>query len=481
MDLIHQREVQIGKMARSPTKVAALQKHLHGIVRGKAFKGSLRSAQFLEYIVHQAIAGNFESLKERLIGVELFGRDPSYDTGQDAIVRVTANDVRKRLRQHYKLNGLASDIHIGIPSGSYIPEIVWDHANGTDSSDALGEDQDFEVMIADAAGVHQYSAASGSADAMESAATSPAFIGSETIHSEGSSKRRWLSPVSLLSVTNLVLVGILVFGFRWQHSSHTGVPEAPGLPWAAFFNSQHPLHLITSDPDISVIQNLDRTRISVSDYANHNYISSHSALTPELREICLKLLSGNKASTVDATIVANVSALAQKSSRTIYVQGARTVQFSTLRTDDNFIFLGSSRSDPWLSLFNDQLDFQFSAKKDLEGDIIRNLHPQRNELSEYVPTVKGLASGQSYAILAFVQNPDHEGQVLILAGVSAEGTEAAGEFATDIPQLSGALQRCGIDPHGPLRHFEFLLGVNLMAGSSSRFDVVACHILAPKL
>jgi hypothetical protein len=93
------------------------------VIDGDAFKGSHRSGQFLQYIVDQAIAGRFESLKERVIGMELFGRSASYNTGDDAIVRVTASDVRKLLLQHYGRYGATSAFRISLPSGSYIPEI----------------------------------------------------------------------------------------------------------------------------------------------------------------------------------------------------------------------------------------------------------------------------------------------------------------------------------------------------------------------
>jgi hypothetical protein len=90
-------------------------------MEGPAFKGSQRSGQFLEFVVEQSIAGNFDQLKERLIGVQLFKREPSYDTGEDAIVRVTASDVRKRLLQHYGWFGTDYEFRIDFPLGSYIP------------------------------------------------------------------------------------------------------------------------------------------------------------------------------------------------------------------------------------------------------------------------------------------------------------------------------------------------------------------------
>ncbi len=105
-------------------RCSTLREHIKEVVEGEAFKGSHRSVQFLKYIVDQAIAGHFECLKERVIGVELFRRPPSYDTGEDAIVRVTASDVRRRLLQHYGRYGNTSKFRIQLPLGSYIPEIT---------------------------------------------------------------------------------------------------------------------------------------------------------------------------------------------------------------------------------------------------------------------------------------------------------------------------------------------------------------------
>ena len=101
MNSTAQSHPRSAKIAETPAEIAFVRQHLQEVLAATAFRGSHRSAQFLKHIVEQSIAGNFESLKERSIGIELFGRAPSYDTGEDAIVRVTASDVRKRLLQHY--------------------------------------------------------------------------------------------------------------------------------------------------------------------------------------------------------------------------------------------------------------------------------------------------------------------------------------------------------------------------------------------
>src|ERR1700747_930487 len=96
----HETELRSERIARIPEtkkELAKFRDHLREIIESPAFRSSHRSAQFLRFICEQAMSGNIESLKERAIGIELFGRTPAYDTGEDAIVRVTASDVRKRL------------------------------------------------------------------------------------------------------------------------------------------------------------------------------------------------------------------------------------------------------------------------------------------------------------------------------------------------------------------------------------------------
>src|SRR4051812_23503484 len=91
----------ISRVAQLGSRAEIFRQHLAEIVRSPAFRGSRRSQEFLQHIVEKALAGQFEDLKERAVGVELFGRPAAYDTGGDAIVRVTASDVRRRLLQFY--------------------------------------------------------------------------------------------------------------------------------------------------------------------------------------------------------------------------------------------------------------------------------------------------------------------------------------------------------------------------------------------
>jgi hypothetical protein len=123
------------------------------------------------------------------------------------------------------------------------------------------------------------------------------------------------------------------------------------------------------------------------------------------------------------------------------------------------------------------LDFRFEFDRTSGREIIRNVHPRPGELPSYIATAPGWATGQSFAIIAFIQHPDQNGQVLLLAGEDAEGTEAAGRLVADLPRLASTLKRCGISSSGAPQHFEILLHLNTIAGSPSNVDAAACHIL----
>ena len=109
--------------------------------------------------------------------------------------------------------------------------------------------------------------------------------------------------------------------------------------------------------------------------------------------------------------------------------------------------------------------------------IIHDIHPGQGEQPFYVPTATGGKTGQTFAIIAFIQNLDRNCQVLLLIGADGEGTAAAGKLVTDLPRLTTALEKCGVSSSGPLKHFELLLSLNTIANSATTVDVAACHIL----
>jgi TolB-like protein/Flp pilus assembly protein TadD len=76
-------------------------------------------------IVEHALAGRYDSLRERTIGAEMFGRPIDYDTSNDAVVRVKATEVRRKLAQYYQESGKEPTVRIELPIGTYVPKFQW--------------------------------------------------------------------------------------------------------------------------------------------------------------------------------------------------------------------------------------------------------------------------------------------------------------------------------------------------------------------
>jgi hypothetical protein len=101
-----------------------VRREMENVLRDPLFLASKRYPSFLRYVVEETIEGRGDQLKERTLGIEVFGRDAGYDNTQDNVVRVTATETRKRLAQYYvKANG-TSNVRIVLASGSYTPKFV---------------------------------------------------------------------------------------------------------------------------------------------------------------------------------------------------------------------------------------------------------------------------------------------------------------------------------------------------------------------
>ncbi|MGA2249074.1 hypothetical protein [Terracidiphilus sp.] len=107
--------------AKSPPSVAAVREQLKRLLAHPLFTNSKRYPVLLAYTVEKTLLGHAHELKERTIGVEAFGREPSYDVNLDPVVRTTAAEVRKRLIQYYYNTDHTGELVIELLVGSYVP------------------------------------------------------------------------------------------------------------------------------------------------------------------------------------------------------------------------------------------------------------------------------------------------------------------------------------------------------------------------
>lgn len=111
--------------SRSGPEIEEVQAQLESLLVSPQFRQSKRYPAFLRYVVETTLRGDEDELKERTIGIEVFGRLPHYDTSSDPTVRLTAAEVRKRLAQYYQQPDHADELHIELRPGSYVPAFSW--------------------------------------------------------------------------------------------------------------------------------------------------------------------------------------------------------------------------------------------------------------------------------------------------------------------------------------------------------------------
>jgi len=87
----------------------------------RLFANSKRLTELLRFVVEAHLRGDTEGLKQTAIGIDLYGRDPSYDPKLDGIVRTHARRLRERLIEYYGSEGAHDPLVIELPRGRYVP------------------------------------------------------------------------------------------------------------------------------------------------------------------------------------------------------------------------------------------------------------------------------------------------------------------------------------------------------------------------
>ena len=100
----------------------AIRDQMQRMLAHSLFRNSKRYPPLFRYVVESVLHDPAGALKERQLGIQVFGREPDYDTNLDPIVRYTAGEIRKRIAQYYHLPEHQDQLRIELPSGSYLPE-----------------------------------------------------------------------------------------------------------------------------------------------------------------------------------------------------------------------------------------------------------------------------------------------------------------------------------------------------------------------
>ena len=136
----------------SPGKISdkTVRQQLTRILVSKTFSQVDRLKRFVDFIVSETVEGRGGDLKEYVIGVQVFGKEASFDPRTDPIVRVQARRLRARLARYYLDEGNSDEVVVDLPKGGYAPETLRQMAQAQEPP------FDFIFIDADKPGYVQY-------------------------------------------------------------------------------------------------------------------------------------------------------------------------------------------------------------------------------------------------------------------------------------------------------------------------------------
>lgn len=423
---------------------------LDAVLQSPSFRSSKQCQALLRYIVEHTLAGEDHLLRERVIGANVFNRAPDYDTGNDPVVRARAGEVRKRLAQHYlQEGGGGQDLRIDIPSGSY--QATFEPLARLDASAAQAEG----ALLG---------------EPLTEAATEPQIA--ETVEANPR-KRRWT-----VSWVNWALMGLcVVLAAGWIESARTRQLAAVPWPINQLVNEHDPAMVVLADASYT-LRLLGDKPVTLDEYLDRSFIKQvlPPQMTPGEARLFGYLSASHITSIADAHAAAALTQLAGTDAGRLSFRSARDLRPQEL-THGNLIFVGASSSNPWVQLYEEELNFHVVDHPDAGGYRISNRAPQAGERDNYkIAAITG-TSGEDYATIALLPNREGNGRVLIIQGLRMEGTEAAIHLLLD-KEMRKRLQTKleAINGGQQPEYFEALLHAQSVAGAPIDVECVAARI-----
>ncbi len=432
------------------------------VAESACFQKSPRLREILLYVSQKTLENRPEEVREQRIGHHVFGRRADYNPSEDNIVRVEARNLRKRLEEYFANEGRDENIIITIPKGSYVPRFEPREVAVVDT--VAGPESESEVPQVEIA-VPAPPLVKLAQPVSDITAVTPRGV------------TTWLPWI--LAVVCVLLTFALWWTYRSMRNPRNPVVTAASRSpiWASLFNDDQTL-VICADSAWVLRQDLLGQQLSLNDYLSSNWTRAYTeedVTDPALRVLRTKQYT----SMADVRVVERMLLRNANSWSHTAIRSSRNAQARDFKTG-NVIMIGSVRAIPWEDLFRDQLNFWADWDPTTHLPIIRNRHPLGNEPATYRNAGAGTQFGNAYSAIAYVPNLSHTGNILIIAGSSMEGCEAAGEYLTDPKLLNSLLRRFGKDPSKPPPYFEVVLNSGTLAGASQGTEVVAYRVWKSK-
>jgi hypothetical protein len=399
------------------------------------FQRSQRLRELLLFVSERTLREPRGSVHEHDIGTAVFGRPADFMAGEDTLVRVHASRLRKRLEQYFSTEGAAEPVVIEIPKHTYIPVFRQREGNPPPAAEAP---------------------------------VTPAP--SRTV--------RVPRPAALVGA---VLAALLLAGTAWLYRadrawhgrlSRGGLGPRPTVDrlWQDMFGSGRQAYVVLADSNLTMLEDLLRRPVTLLEYQHKRFRVPKEArpTDPAADDLVSRLMQRQFTSIADASLAHRIGLLNAVHGIPTAVISARDAGAQHFKSH-HAILAGPRRANPWIELFEDQLNFRTRYDEERRQASFENRAPQPGEERAYEVVWNQLG----YCRVAYLPNLDGTGSVLLLSGTEMGSTEAGVDFVTSerwVRRLGSAL---GVGPRQSFPHFEVLLRTHLLSSASPSFEVVA--------
>lgn len=414
------------------------------LLASRSLQGAESLRRLLQYLAQRSLNGRAEPVKEYQIAIEAFGRPSEFDPQTDATVRVQMRRLRSKLSEYYGSEGIHDPVIIEIPRGSYSLSFRL-------RAKAVVEDP----RLTAAAAIPETSPTQ----------VAPA-VPTKSTGMEAPPARRKLASLAWAAIVLLIATLALVEGarlIRSQHQQSAAIATSPDVLQRFW----HPF--LTADEPWVVFSNA--AFVGRPETGMHYYRGGASAADEPIS----RHYSG-------VGEVLGVLSLDRMFSRLGF--SFRAKRASMFSIDDaqnsNLIFVGSPAEDLPLLKLPAPREFSFArvpaGKR--QGDLgITNHNPQPGEEKMYLPSAPSQPLRLDYALIVLTHSLDLEHSMLILAGTTTIGTQAAVEYVCDQKTLSELMLRLQSGPSGEVTPFEALIRVHIEQDVPVATDLVAVRVI----
>lgn len=471
-------------------------------------------SNFLLFVCDRYLDGRSDEITEQQIGIQVFGRLEGYKSDGDNIVRNYARTLRKRMEEYFVKEGRHESLILVIPRGAYVPvfapRITHSPALelGTDLSgpaDLRGSPKlestsiratEYETGVGSTTGERNFGSSEDTFEmgpnAGENSALNPTTGQLASLHAATSLPRRlWLAGAALGTIILSVVAGCLLERGPLQRWLHPGSRTAQinHLFWSRLFENNRDTFVVPADGGLVMLQSFIKRHVSLMDYATGNY-GTQTEIAEGIVELARRTRPEDNAnlehkvevigsrrytSIVDLDLTSHISRLNEVVPDRLMIRYARDLRIDDLRTG-NVILLGSVDANPWVDLFQSQLNFQFSRGSQFGGSgVIINQHPMPGEQATYASEPNDPMK-RTYGVIAYVPNLEGSGHVLIIEGINMAGTQAAGTFLLSPALMQPVLERA-MTRNDVIQPFEILLTTGNIAANASRPQVLSERIV----